>query len=123
MKTFVLTLLMSIFAWTMQAQNDSDLFTGKWSINAPSAPYGYQDGELVFQQMNGQLTVDVDLSGTVLKIRQLKKENYGYSCSEYIDGSQVYIKFIISNKNGKKTLSGEAEADGQVIDVQLTRKK
>jgi len=68
-----------------------------------------------------KLTADVSLTYANFQLDQLKKESFGYSCSEYIDGSTVYIKFFITEKNGKKELKAVAEADGQVIDVQLTR--
>lgn len=55
-------------------------------------------------------------------IQQLKKEKFGYSCSEYIEGSEVTIKFIKVQENGETGLKVVAEADGQVIDVKLKKK-
>ncbi len=117
----MITFLMSTFALISQAQNDSDLLRGNWNIKAPSAPYGYQEGKISFHQTEDKLTADVSLTYANFQLDQLKKESFGYSCSEYIDGSTVYIKFFITEKNGKKELKAVAEADGQVIDVQLTR--
>lgn len=121
MKTGMITFLMSTFALISQAQNDSDLLRGNWNIKAPSAPYGYQEGKISFHQTEDKLTADVSLTYANFQLDQLKKESFGYSCSECIDGSTVYIKFFITEKNGKKELKAVAEADGQVIDVQLTR--
>lgn len=121
MKTTIITMLMTAFAWTSYAQSDADLLKGKWNIKAPSAPYGYQEGKISFHQTEDKLTADVSLTYANFQLDQLKEESFGYSCSEYIDGSTVYIKFFITEKNGKKELKAVAEADGQVIDVQLTR--
>lgn len=123
MKSIILALLMSVSFLTLQAQSESELFSGKWSVDAPDAPYGYHEGELAFQRVKGKLTASVNLPYTNLKIDNLKKEEYGYSCSQYIDGTTVKIRFIIEKKAGKKCLSAVAEADGQDIDVRLSRKK
>ena len=104
MKTGMITFLMSTFALISQAQNDSDLLRGNWNIKAPSAPYGYQEGKISFHQTEDKLTADVSLTYANFQLDQLKKESFGYSCSEYIDGSTVYIKFFITEKNGKKEL-------------------
>ncbi|MDY3070452.1 MAG: hypothetical protein SOR57_12550 [Parabacteroides sp.] len=122
MKKTFFALFMSVFALTAQAQGEKEVFQGKWDFNAPTAPYGYNEGELTFQQKNGKLTAIVELPNTDLNIQQLKKENFGYSCTEYIDGSEVTIKFIKVQENGKTSLKVVAEADGQVMDVKLKRK-
>lgn len=122
MKKKLLALFLSVFAMTVQAQGENDVFQGKWDFNAPTAPYGYNEGELTFQQKNGKLTAKFELPNTDLNIQQLKKEKFGYSCTEYIDGSEVTIKFIEVKENGKTSLKVVAEADGQIMDVKLKRK-
>lgn len=122
MKKKLLALFLSVFAMTVQAQGENDVFQGKWNFNAPTAPYGYNEGELTFQQKNGKLTAKFELPNTDLNIQQLKKEKFGYSCTEYIDGSEVTIKFIEVKENGKTSLKVVAEADGQIMDVKLKRK-
>lgn len=122
MKKKLLALILSVFAMTVQAQGENDVFQGKWNFNAPTAPYGYNEGILNFQQKDGKLTAKIELPNSDLDIQQLKKEKFGYSCSEYIEGSEVTIKFIKVQENGETGLKVVAEADGQVIDVKLKRK-
>lgn len=122
MKKTIFALFLSVFALTAHAQGEKEVFQGTWDFNAPTAPYGYHEGELTFQQKNGKLTAKVELPNTDLNIQQLKKENFGYSCTEYIDGSEVTIKFIKVKENNKTNLKVVAEADGQIMDVKLKRK-
>lgn len=126
MKTIALILLsMQTFSLPLQAQNESELLNGKWFFNAPSAPYVYQEGELLFNKKQGELILNINLTtrNCKLKIDKLKKENFGYSCSTYIDGNTVHIKFIIEGEKGNKTLKVIAESGGEIINVLLNRTK
>ncbi|MEE1232238.1 MAG: hypothetical protein U0L16_03065 [Phocaeicola sp.] len=122
MKLMIGALLMSAFL-TIQTQSESDLLCGKWDVKVPEAPYGYHEGELTFQRVKGKLRVCVSLPYTNLNIGNLEKEEYGYSCSQYIDGTSVNIRFIIQRKGEQECLCAVAEVGGQTMDVKLSRKK
>ena len=102
MKTGMITFLMSTFALISQAQNDSDLLRGNWNIKAPSAPYGYQEGKISFHQTEDKLTADVSLTYANFQLDQLKKESFGYSCSEYIDAVRFISNSSLRKRMGKK---------------------
>ncbi len=122
MKFMIGALLMSAFL-TIQTQSESDLLCGKWEVKVPEVPYGYHEGELTFQRVKEKLRVCVSLPYTNLNIGNFKKEEYGYSCSQYIDGTSVNIRFIIKKKGEQKCLFAVAEIDGKTMDVKLFRKK
>ncbi|MEL7585900.1 MAG: hypothetical protein AAGU19_04235 [Prolixibacteraceae bacterium] len=87
---------------------------GTWEYKAPEAPYEYNAGKFVFDEVDGKPVVTVKArNGAELKARDVKVENDSISFTVMIDYEQVKVTGKIS---GNK-LTGKAAYSEGVLNV------
>lgn len=93
---------------------------GIWVYSVPDAPYGYQDGTIEFKNTDDKLTAIAKIGGSSYPIKEINKKDGQYSCSLYVDGSNVKITL---KPAGKNKITGTAIADNWEMPVTLTPQK
>ena len=93
---------------------------GTWEYKAPSAPYEYMKGKLIFDEVNGQATVTVKFSsGTQIKAQNVKVENENFSFGIMVENNLV--KCTGKVVNGK--LIGKADSPTGILEMTAERPK
>lgn len=120
---FVLCTLMCFFMCAgvyaqKEVKKGADI-TGKWSYEAPTAPYGYNQGMIDILSKAGKLSAKLDIQGNITAINEIKQTGNTYTCTLYIEGASVDITL---QPEGAK-LTGKAEVNGDVMPVTFSRAK
>lgn len=122
MKKFLaISVLTMMFAATMNAQ-DKNMITelkGTWEYTAENAPYEYQQGKLIFEQKDKELSAKIDIQGNIVAVRDLKIEKKNISFVVYVDGERVAVNLTL--KEGK--LKGTGETYEGPIPLEAVKKK
>lgn len=113
MKQIVLFLFCMLFSVAVSAQDKKGTLSGKWEFSATDAPYGYDKGKVEFKTTQGKLSAIVNIQGNSISVSEIKKQADTYTCSFYVDGSQVEVTF----KPKAEKLTATAKVDGSVLDV------
>ena len=101
-----------------EGKKGSDI-TGKWNYEAPTAPYGYNQGKIDILNKAGKLSAKLDIQGNITAIIEIKQTGNTYTCTLYIEGANVDITL---QPEGAK-LTGKAEVNGDVMPVTFSRTK
>lgn len=101
-----------------EGKKGSDI-TGKWNYEAPTAPYGYNQGKIDILNKAGKLSAKLDIQGNITAINEIKQTGNTYTCTLYIEGANVDITL---QPEGAK-LTGKAEVNGDVMPVTFSRIK
>lgn len=92
---------------------------GIWNYSLPDAPYGYQEGTIEFKDSGEKQTAVVKIQSRSIAINEIKKDGDKYTCSLFVDGSDVDVSF----KPGDNKITGTVTADGWEMPITLTPKK
>lgn len=113
---FCLTLCVSVSA----QKKANDKLKGLWTYSLPDAPYAYQDGTIEFKESEGKLTAVIKIQDSnTITVNEIKNTDNTYTCSLYVDGSDVKVTFI----PGDNKITGTVVADGWEMPITLTPKK
>lgn len=115
----LLCMLMSAGLYAQQDVKKESKITGKWAYEAPTAPYGYNQGMIDIQNKDGKLSAKLDIQGNITAINEIIQTGNAYTCTLFIEGASVDITL---QPEGKK-LIGKAEVNGDVLPVTFTRAK
>lgn len=115
----LLCMLMSAGLYAQQDVKKESEITGKWTYEAPTAPYGYNQGMIDIQNKDGKLSAKLDIQGNITAINEIIQTGNVYTCTLFIEGASVDITL---QPEGKK-LIGKAEVNGDVLPVTFTRVK
>jgi hypothetical protein len=88
MKTFCIILtafFLCIPATDIKADGLKDKIKGKWEVNVPAAPYGYQDYTIDVTEKDKTLLVDIKGSGVDIKGQKLTEKDGKLTTQIYID--------------------------------------
>ena len=124
MKTLIsIAVLLLTMTFAVNAGNSSELnkkkVYGTWKVEAPDAPYDYQEGEIKFYKEDGQDMIKITTTYDVIMGKNLK-----------VEGKKVTFEFEVEYelctanlelKDGKMT--GIVETVEGNIPVTLTKKK
>lgn len=109
----------SITTWAQENKDQKVELRGVWTYSVPDAPHGYQDGTIEFKNTDEKLTAMAKIGGSSYTINDITLKESQYSCSLYVDGSNVKITL----KPGSKEITGTAVADGWEMPITLTPQK
>lgn len=114
---FTMVLGCSVFSVSAMSADKEDI-QGVWEYEAASAPYEYNEGQLIVSETDGELTLTVKFSnGGEVKGEQVKCEDNKLSFGVHLDGNFIKVNCLV---DGEK-LTGEVESpDGP---ISLTAKK
>lgn len=115
MKKLMVIICSLFLCIALHAQNKD--IVNLWSFSAPEAPYGYQDGTLLIKEKDGKLNGEVKIQQSTVTVKEIKKEGDYYTCSFYLDGQAVDVKF---KSKGKTEIEGQALSAG--MDIPFTCK-
>ncbi|WP_321375154.1 hypothetical protein [uncultured Draconibacterium sp.] len=75
---------------------------GEWKYEVPSAPYGYNAGNLVFEEQEGALKGFVKLEGNnKIDLQDLTYEEGVLKCGLYVDYNYVSLKINVDGEEMK----------------------
>lgn len=92
--------------------------SGTWAYEAPTAPYEYSKGKLVFTEKDGNLEGKIKIGDKEIAMRNIKVEGDNVSFGSYIQGEYVSIKLTLAknaftgtanSSEGALKLSGKKE--------------
>lgn len=92
---------------------------GLWNYSLPDAPYEYQKGTIEFSKAEGVLSAEVKFDDRSVTIKEIKKDGEKYTCSLFVDGTDVKVTF----KPEVEKITGTVIADGWEMPITLTPKK
>jgi hypothetical protein len=102
-----LILILFVFALTANFVNaaerpaNSDVI-GEWKYEVPNAPYGYNTGNLVFEELEGALKGFVKLEGNnKIDLKDITYEEGVLKFGLYVDYNYVTLKVTIEGENMK----------------------
>jgi hypothetical protein len=108
--TFLLAVVfVSVNAATTQGNTD---LVGTWKYEAPSAPYGYEKGTLVFTEKEGKLAGEVKFAdGYKIDMKEVTFEAGLVKCGLYVDYEYISVKAKIE---GTKLTGTVNTPDGEL---------
>ncbi len=87
-------ILFSIATSTIGAATSQDLddVVGNWKYEVPSAPYGYDKGNLIIEKKDDELAGEVVFAdGYKIDLKNVTYENGEFKCGLYIDYEYISI--------------------------------
>jgi hypothetical protein len=115
MKKLMVIICSLLLCIVLHAQNKD--IANLWAFSAPDAPYGYQEGIFLIKEQEGKLNGEVKIQQSTVVVKEIKKDGDFYTCSFYVDGQAIDVKF---NTTGKNELQGQATGGG--MDIPFTAK-
>ena len=112
MKKIAFVFLSCLMTFTAYSKD----LTGKWTFNAPNAPYGYQEGTVEFKKIDGKPCAEVNFETETVKVDIQETEENLYNTSIPVMGSEITVKL----DNSKGDMKTTVDAMGTVIDVKLS---
>lgn len=104
----------------MNVKGEKVTLSGSWDFTAPSAPYEYSTGKLIFSEANGKPTANVVMSGGYeIPVSDLKIDNLSFAFTVSIDYETVKVSGKLAN--GK--ITGKADSPVGIIDLTASRSK
>ena len=97
----VLGLLMVMFVGSTFAAVKTKDLVGSWNYEAPSAPYEYSSGKLIFSEDGEKLNGKIVIGQYEIEMRNVKIEGDEVKFGAYIEGE--YISLTMTPKNNSFT--------------------
>lgn len=86
---------------------------GTWNYEAPSAPYEYSKGKLIFMENGEKLEGKIKIGEYEIEMKDVKVEGENVSFGTYVEGEYIRIKIKIA----QKTFNGTASYSEGTIDL------
>jgi hypothetical protein len=89
---------------------------GTWNYEAPSAPYEYSKGKLIFMENGEKVEGKIKIGTYEIEMKNVKVEGDQVSFGSYVEGEYITIKIKIKNKSFDGTASyseGTIEVKGE----------
>jgi hypothetical protein len=90
---------------------------GSWKYEAPTAPYGYEKGTIVFSEKEGKIVGEVKFAdGYKIDMKNVSYENNEVKCGLYVDYEQINVNLKIDGKKMTgvaKTPEGDLKITGE----------
>ncbi len=116
----IATLLLAFtFATSVQASDVKKKLIGTWKVEAPDAPYDYQEGEIVFYKEDGKDKIKIVTTYDVIMAKNLKIEGNKVSFEFEVEYELCVAKMVL--KDNKMT--GIVETVEGNLPVTATKKK
>ena len=100
----MLGLLFALLLGNAFAEEKTSDIVGTWNYEAPTAPYEYSKGKLIFIEKGDAVEGSIKLGENSIQMRNLKIEENEVSFGIYLEGEYISIKA----KMDKKAFSGTA---------------
>lgn len=84
---------------------------GTWAYEAPTAPYEYSKGKLIFTEKGDELAGKIKIGNEEIAMRNLKADGENISFGTYVEGEYVSIKITFK----KNDFSGTANSSEGAI--------
>ncbi len=105
---FLMLVIGNAFA-TEKAKNA----VGTWAYEAPTAPYEYAKGKLIFTEKGDKMEGKIKIGEEEIAMRNIKADGENVSFGAYVEGEYVSIKIAIK----KNEFSGTANSSEGAIKV------
>ncbi|MEC3908077.1 hypothetical protein VOI54_13680 [Tamlana sp. 2201CG12-4] len=116
----VLTVLISVFSFTAQAQGAASKYYGTWEYECKEAPYGFTTGEIVIAKKENKSTATIIFEdGNTNEASSVKIKNDSLVIKTYIEGS--YVEIELKEKDSK--LVGFSHSDNGTLNITAKKKK
>ncbi|XOV90937.1 MAG: hypothetical protein ACFHWX_12075 [Bacteroidota bacterium] len=112
----ILSLLFALVIGNTFAAVKGNEIIGTWNYSAPSAPYEYSKGKLIFTAKGDAVEGTIKLGGNSIKMRNLKIEKNEITFGIYLEGEYISITARIDKNafSGKATYSeGSVDLKGE----------
>lgn len=114
MKTHFLSLFLLTMLWCglqSNAQDKNKPFLGEWLYEIPDAGPGYDKGNLIFSEKDGEIICIVKLQGGEITANDLKIEGDSISFATFVQGSSYNIRLKLENE---KLLGTVKSSEGSI---------
>ena len=99
--SILLSLLIVFIVGNSFAANSVKDAIGSWNYKAPSAPYEYASGKLIFTKSGDKLEGKIKIGEYEIEMRNVKSEKETVSFGAYVEGEYIDVKINIKKKNNQ----------------------
>ena len=117
--TFIL-LLTGVMVWanSRPASPGKENLKGTWEYKAPDAPYEYNTGKIVFEEVDGEIRITVKFrNGAIIKAQDAKIGDDSFSFKVEVE----YEPVKVSGKIAGNRITGQANSSQGVINITAER--
>ncbi len=113
----VLGMLVVMLAGNAIAGTNSKEVVGTWNYEAPSAPYEYSKGQLIFTEVDSKLDGKIKIGNYEMPMRNVKLEGNNLEFGTYMEGEYISIKLKVD----KKAFTGTASYSEGTVELKGTK--
>ena len=100
------------------AEINKDLI-GTWKYKAPSAPYEYSAGKIIFSESGDKIEGKLQIGSNQIDLRNVTVESNEVSCGVYVEDEYVKLKMTLK----KNTFAGTASYSEGTLEVSGEKEK
>lgn len=97
---------------------DTTKVVGDWEYSVPNAPYEYQKGELVIENMGNVLSGHIKVNESEIDLLDILLDKNTLSFNVYIEDTQVSFKLDFE----KKSFAGNVSYSEEILSIVGTKK-
>lgn len=107
MKKIILTsaMILSVVLLSSFAVDNSKNVIGTWEYSVPDAPYEYQEGQLIIEEMDGKLTGYTMMDGYKTDIEDVVAKKNNVTFYLYVESEKVSFDLDFEKKSFAGTVS------------------
>jgi len=113
---FAVCLIMLVSMQLTFAADKSKDLVGTWKYEAPSAPYEYSAGKLIFTEADNKIEGKVQIGSYAIDMRNLEVKNNEVNFGIYVENEYVKLKMTVKKNSFEGTASyseGSLEVSGE----------
>ncbi len=116
---FTLILLVTSFVSANAEPKEYQIILGTWQYSAPDAPYPYNEGTIIFKEVDNKLAGEFNIQGQVLPVKEVIFENDSVTMKFEVEYNPVSTTLKLIDG----ALVGNADSPNGPITVKATLKK
>ncbi len=93
--------------------------SGIWTFEAPTAPYGYQKGEIHITRTDDGYTAEMVIGSFRMPAKDMTIDGNKMTCSIMVEGMNIPLSFTFDGD----TMTGNANSPDGLIAIKATKKK
>ena len=114
----LLAVLFSNFTNPINLNNTTKVF-GSWEYSVPNAPYEYQNGELIIENIANELSGHINVNDSEIELENINLEKNTLTFKIYIEDTQVSFKLDFE----KKSFAGNVSYAEEILSITGTKKE
>lgn len=113
----LLAVLFSNFTNPINLTNPTKV-VGNWEYSVPDAPYEYQNGELIVENIGNALSGHINVNDSEIELENINLDKNTLTFEIYIEDTQVSFKLDFE----KKTFAGNVSYSEEILSITGSKK-